>query len=44
MADHPGGERDARTLDQLIQDHRLRMVEEYDAYDRALSEAWRSPR
>lgn len=43
MADHPSGERDTRTVDERVRDHELRMVEEYDAYDRALRDAWRQP-
>jgi hypothetical protein len=43
MADHPSGERDARTIDERMQDHKLRMTEEYNAYDRALRDAWRRP-
>ena len=43
MPDHPRGRRDTRTLDEIVQDHRLRMIEEYDAYDRNLAESWRRP-
>ena len=35
VPDHPRGRRDARILDEVVQDHQLRMAEEYDAYDRA---------
>ncbi len=43
MADHPTGKRDTRTIDEIARDHGLRMSEEYDAYARSLTEAWRRP-
>jgi hypothetical protein len=31
------------TLDEVDQDHKLHMVEEYAAYDRALAASWGRP-
>ena len=41
VLDHLSGSADHRTLDQKMQDHQLRMDEEYQAYARRKSEEWR---
>ena len=41
VLDHPNGSADRRTLDQKMEDHQLRMDEEYRAYARRKSEEWR---
>ena len=41
VLDHPNGSADHRTLDQKMEDHQLRMDEEYRAYARRKSEEWR---
>ena len=41
VLDHPNGSADHRTLDQRMEDHQLRMDEEYRAYARRKSEEWR---
>ena len=41
VLDDPNGSTDRRTLDQKMEDHQLRMDEEYRAYARRKSEEWR---
>ena len=43
VPDHPIGSRDTRTLNQIVQDHELRMREEYMQYDRDVMAAYKRP-
>jgi hypothetical protein len=42
--DYPAGSEDRRTLDEKMDDHALRMQEEYDQYSRQQSEAYKTLR